>query len=193
MADHRLIAAYRDELLARLPSHLAEEVSGGLADAQEKYLDQGLHPDQAARAAIAEFGSPGVVVEAFRRASPVWSVVRALIVTGPVVGGLWAAALITSHAWQWPIPVAMRLAAGLVLAASVLLLATASLARQHQAARRACLAGSLSLAALDAAATIAVLVQPGIRWLLLIAACASGVRLSYVLGRMRQLVSQPGA
>lgn len=192
MADHGLIAAYRDELLARLPSHLAEEVTDGLADAQENYLGQGLSPDQAARAAIAEFGSPGVVVDAFRRACPVWSVARALIVTGPVVGGLWAAAVITGHAWEGPIPVALRLVAGLVLAASVLLLVTASLTRRYQAARLAGLAGSLGLAALDASAITALLVTPGTQWLLLVAACASATRLTYVCGRLHQLPSHPG-
>ncbi len=108
MAEHRLTAAYRDDLLIRLPAHLADEVSDGLADAQEKYLAQGLTPGESARAAIAEFGSPGVVADAFRRASPAWSAARGLILTGPVVGGLWAAALITGHAWLWPVPPAIR-------------------------------------------------------------------------------------
>jgi hypothetical protein len=38
MAEHRLIAAYRDDLLSQLPAHLADEVSDGLADAEEKYI-----------------------------------------------------------------------------------------------------------------------------------------------------------
>ena len=133
MAEHRLTAAYRDDLRSRLPAHLADEVSDGLADAQEKYLAQGLTPGESARAAIAEFGSPGVVADAFRRASPAWSAARGLILTGPLVGGLWAAALITGHAWLWPVPPAIRLAAGIVLAASVLMLATALRTRRYQA------------------------------------------------------------
>lgn len=192
MAEHRLIAAYRDDLLIRLPAPLAEEVTGGLAEAQEKYLAQGLTPDQAARAAIAEFGSPGIVADAFRRASPAWSATRALILTGPVIGGLWAAALITGHAWQWPIPAAGRVAAAFILGASVFMLATAMRTRRYQAARRACLAGGLGLVFLDAAVTVtALLVAPGIPWLLCAAACASAVRLTYAVGTMRQLASLP--
>jgi hypothetical protein len=192
MAEHRLIAAYRDDLLTRLPSQLAEEVTGGLADAQENYLAHGLTPGQAARAAIAEFGSPGIVADAFRRASPAWSAARALVLTGPVIGGLWAAALITGHAWQWPIPAAGRIAAALILGASVVMLATAARTRRYQAARHACLTGSLGLVSLDAAVTItALLVAPGIPWLLCAAACASALRLTYALGTMRQLASWP--
>jgi hypothetical protein len=193
VAEHRLIAAYRDDLLTRLPSQLAGEVSDGLADAQEKYLAQGLTPDQAARAAIAEFGSPGIVADAFRRASPAWSAARALILTGPVIGGLWAATLITGHAWQWPIPAAGRLAAALTLGASVVMLATATRTRRYQAARHACLAGSLGLVSLDASVTVtALLVAPGIPWLLWAAACASAVRLTYAIPKMQQLASWPG-
>lgn len=193
MAEHRLIAAYRDDLLTQLPAHLADEVSDGLADAHEKYIGQGLNPDQAASAAIAEFGNARVVAEAFRRACPAWRAARALIATGPVVGGWWAAVLIADHAWDWPIPIAIRLLVGAILASSVLLLATSALARRYQAVRRAGLAGCLGLAALDVCAiTTAVLLAPGLQWLVVVAACASAVRLAFVAGRMRGLVSQPG-
>jgi hypothetical protein len=193
MNEHRLIAAYRDDLLARLPAQLAEEVSGGLADAQEKYLAQGLTPDQAARAAIAEFGSAGLVADAFRRACPAWSGARVLMLTGPVVGGLWAASLITGHAWQWPIPAAIRPAAGILLAASVLTLSLATRTRRYKTACRAYLAGSLGLASLDAAVTItALLAAPAIPWLLCTAVCASAARLTYAIGKMHQLAFWPG-
>ncbi len=97
MADHRLIAAYRHDLLTRLPAELAEEVSDGLTDAQEEYVRRGLSPDQAAAAAVAEFGHPGTVADAFRSASPVLRLARILIATGPVVGACWAATLITAR------------------------------------------------------------------------------------------------
>jgi hypothetical protein len=194
MAEQHLIAAYREDLLARLPAHLAGEVSDGLADAQENYIRQGMNPDQAARAAIAEFGEPGTVVDAFRRACPVWRAARALIVTGPVVGGWWAAVLIAGHAWDWPIPIAVRVAAGLLLAASVVLLATATLTSRYHTIRRAGLAGCMGVMALDASVTTtAVLLAPGVRWLLAVAACASATRLTFVAGTMRRLVTQPGS
>jgi hypothetical protein len=192
MAEHGLIAAYRDDLLAQLPAHLADEVSDGLVDAQEKYVGQGLNPDEAASAAIAEFGNAGVVAEAFRRACPAWRAARVLIVTGPMIGGCWAAALIADRAWGWPIPMAVRLLVGAILASSVLLLMTSTLARRYQAIRRAGLAGCVGLAALDVAViTTAVLLAPSLRWLLVVAASASAARLTFVASRMRLLVSQP--
>ena len=193
MAEHRLIAAYRDDLLARLPSHLADEVADGLADAHDKYIGQGLNPDQAASAAIAEFGNAGLVAEAFRRACLAWRVARALIITGPLVGGCWAAALIADRAWEWPIPIAVRFMVGVVLAGSVLLLVASALARRYQQVRRAGLAGCLGLAVLDVCViTTAVLLAPSLRWLLVVAVCASAVRLTVVVGGLHRLVSQPG-
>jgi hypothetical protein len=193
MAEHRLIAAYRDDLLARLPAHLADEVSDGLADAHEKYVGQGLNPDQAASAAIAEFGNADVVAEAFRHICPAAMAARILIVTGPVVGGCWAVALIADRAWDWPIPVAVRLLVGVILAGSVLLLVSSALARRYQAVRRAGLAGCLGLAALDVCViTTVALVAPGLQWLLVVAASASAVRLTFLARRLRRLVSQPG-
>jgi hypothetical protein len=194
MAEHRLIAAYRNDLLVQLPVHLADEVSGGLADAHENYVSQGLTPDQAACAAIEEFGNARRVADAFRRACPAWRAARALIVTGPVVGGLWAAALIADRAWDWPIPIAVRLLVGAILASSVLLLVASALARRYQAVRRAGLAGCIGLAALDASMiTTAILLAPSLRWLLVLAASASAVRLTFVASGMRRLVSQPGS
>jgi hypothetical protein len=191
MAQHRLIAAYRDDLLAQLPAHLADEVSDGLADAQEKYIGQGLNPDRAASAAIAEFGNADVVAEAFRHTCPAARAARTLIVTGPVVGGCWAAALIAGRAWDWPIPAAVRLLVGVILAGSVLLLVASALARRYQAVRRAGLAGCLGLAALDVfVITTAVLLAPSLQWLLVVAASASAVRLTFLAGRMRRLASQ---
>jgi hypothetical protein len=193
MAEHRLIAAYRDDLHGRLPHQLTQEVSDGLADAHEKYIRQGLNPDQAASAAIAEFGNARVVADAFRQASPVWRAARGLIVTGPVVGGCWAAALIAGQAWEWPIPLAVRLLVGMVLACSVVLLAVSALARRYQAVRRAGITGCLGLAALDISViTTALLLAPGLRWLLIVAASASAARLTFVAGTMRRLLCQPG-
>lgn len=189
MAEHRLIAAYRDDLLSQLPAELADEVSDGLADALEKYLSQGLTPDAAARAAIAEFGEARLVAGAFRRGCPARQLARALIVTGPVVGGWWAAVLIADRAWDWPIPIAVRLLVGVILAGSVLLLVVSALARRYQAIRRAALAGCLGLAVLDICViTTAIALAPGLRWLLVVAASASAARLVFVTRRMHALV-----
>ena len=191
MADHGLIAAYRHDLQARLPAELAEEVSDGLTDAQEEYVRRGLSPDEAAAAAIAEFGQPGTVVDAFRSACPVLRLARILIVTGPIVGGWWAAALITGRAWDWSVPIAALLLVGLLLAASVVMLATASLTPRYQSLRRAGIAGCLGIAVLDATViTTAMPLASDARWLVVIAICLSAVRLTFVLGGLRRCLAK---
>ncbi len=190
MAEHRLIAAYRDDLLRRLPAHLADEVFDGLSDAAEKYLGEGLTTDQAARAAVDEFGNARAVAAAFRRACPAWRAARALIMTGPLVGGWWAAALIADHAWEWPVPVAVRLFVAVVLPSSVILLVVSVLTQRYQAVRRAGIAGCLGLLAVDVSViATAIQLAPGIRWLLVVAASLSAGRLAFVAGRVHSLVA----
>lgn len=181
MAEHGLIAAYRHDLLARLPADLANEVSDGLTDAYEQFLLRGLNPDQAAMAAIGEFGQPRAVADAFRRACPVFTFARTLIFTGPIVGGCWGAALITSRAWDWPIPAAARLLVGLVLAASIAMLATASRTNRYQSLLRAGIAGCLGIAVLDCSVVIAVMsLAPRVGWMMFVAVCISAARLTFV-------------
>ena len=193
MADHSLIAAFRHDLLARLPADVAEEVADGLTDAYEQHLCSGMSPDEAATTALAEFGDSDMVVDAFRRTSPARRLARALIVTGPAVGGLWAAALITSRAWDWPVPIGARLVVGPLVAVSVALLVTAVLTRHHQALRRAGIAGCLGVALLDASMITTVMVlAPAARWLFVIAACVSAARLTFLAGAMRKILAQPG-
>jgi len=192
-AGHGSMEAYRRDLFARLPADLAEEVADGLADACEHYKRGGLSPDQAAAAAISEFGDTSLVVDAFRRASPVRRVARILIMTGPAVGGWWAAALIGTRAWDWPIAANARLAVGPLVAACVALLAIAVLTRRYQVLRRAGVAGCLGVALLDASVVTTVLVLGPIgRWLLIVAACVSAARLAFIAGAMRRVLPQPG-
>lgn len=194
MVGRSLIAAYRQELLARLPADVAEEVASGLADAYQHYVRSGLSSEQAAAAAIAEFGDVSLIVDAFRRASPVRRLARVLIVTGPVVGGWWATALIVSRAWDWTVPIGARLAAGPLVAASVLLLMTALLTRHYRSLRRAGIAGCLGVATLDAAViTAALVLAPAGRWLFAVAACVSAARLTFVARAMPQVLAQPDA
>jgi hypothetical protein len=178
MAEHCLIQRYNEVLLAELPVQLAEEVADGLAEANSKYLRQGLSQDDAAHAAISEFGDARAVVEAFTRSSPARHTARRLIATGPIVGGCWAVALITGRAWEWPIPNADRLLLGATLIGSVIVVLTAAMARRYRLAQRAGVAGCAGLALMDASAIAAVLTAaPSISWLAVLAACASTSRL----------------
>jgi hypothetical protein len=117
MASHRLsadtathddaLAAYLADLAARLrgPRRRREailaELSDGLNQAAQDHRAAGLTPDQAATAAIAQFGTPQAVADAFggelatayARRTIVW-----FIATGPLVGIWW---LLLLHPSPW--------------------------------------------------------------------------------------------
>ena len=190
MAEHSLIAGYHATLAAGLPAELADEVIDGLIEADAKYRQQGLDAENAARAAITEFGEPSLVVEEFTRVSPAKRIARRLMVTGPVVGLCWGAALIDARAWQWPVPGLIRLALGAVLAASVIVLVIAVLARRYRRVHRASMVACIGLAALDALAVTAALVgAPSFGWLLGLAACVSTARLTFVARSFRRVLA----
>jgi hypothetical protein len=77
------------------------ELRDGLWEATTAHLEQGLHPQQAAHAALQEFGDPTTVASAF---TPELAGIQArrtaltLTRTGPLVGMLWIAALAAIHA-----------------------------------------------------------------------------------------------
>jgi hypothetical protein len=178
MAEPRLIRGYRAALLAGLPALLAEEVSDGLAEAYADHLRQGLVSDDAAAAAVAEFGDPAAVIAAFCRASTASRLARGLIATGPVIGACWAAALMTGHAWNWPIPAIGPAIVAALLSASIVTLLTAARSRRYRPARRSGTAGCIGIAILDVTMiTAAIALAPVATWLVAIAICASTARL----------------
>ena len=186
MTEHSLIAAYTNDLRARLPAALAEEVLDGLTEAHDKYLSLGMTPEHAARVAIAEFGDPGIVADAFRRTCPARRNARTLLVTGPVVGGCWACVLIAGRAWNWPIPAVVPILLGLTLAASVALLAMAAVAPRYRVVQRTGTAGCLGIVVLDVSAILTAVVSASTtRSLVAIAACASAARLIIVARTLR--------
>jgi hypothetical protein len=190
VAEHSLIADYRAALAAGLPAELADEVIDGLIEADAKYRQQGLNAESAAQAAITEFGEPSLVIEEFTRTAPAKRIARRLMVTGPVVGLCWGAALIDARAWQWPVPGLIRLVLGAVLAASVTVLVIAVLARRYRRVHRASTAACIGLAALDALAVTAALVgAPSFGWLLGLAACFSTARLTFVARSFRRVLA----
>jgi hypothetical protein len=125
MPEPGLIQNYLATLSGQLPAPVVAELADGLEETRQHYLRQGLDPDAAAEAAVAEFGEPGVIVTAFIQASPARRAACTLLATGPVVGACWAVALITGRAWAWPVPDLGRVLIGLALLAVIGLLAAA--------------------------------------------------------------------
>jgi hypothetical protein len=113
----QLVEDYLAQVGARLPGPVREradiiaELRGGLLDAVDAYRDAGLSAPDAAATAIEEFGGPGRVAAAFGPGlalSQARRVALTLLVTGPLVGLLWAIAATASHIasraalpWHW--------------------------------------------------------------------------------------------
>lgn len=101
-----MVEGYLDEIARRLPGpdrahgDVVAELRTGLVDTMEAYQSAGLSTDQAAQAAIREFGDPGRVAAGFRAeiaAAQARRVVVTLLVTGPLTGLLWIATALASH------------------------------------------------------------------------------------------------
>jgi len=90
MRGPSLISGYLDALASQLPGPVVEELAGGLEDAYRRHLGLGLAPEAAARAAVAEFGDPGLIAAEFARAHPARRAARRLLAAaggGGVLGG----------------------------------------------------------------------------------------------------------
>jgi hypothetical protein len=188
MPEHRLIRDCVAELAAQLPPAVVAELADGLDQTRQHYLRQGLGPDAAARAALAEFGEPRAIVAAFTCTSPARRAARTLLATGPLAGACWAAVLISNHAWTWPVPPATRVAPGIALIAVIALLASASFSASYRSARRAAAAACLGLTALDATMlTATAVLAPPVIWPVIFAAAASAARISYSARALRAI------
>ena len=190
MSGSGLIEGYRAAVAAQLPASVADELADGLAETYHSYLEKGLGPDAAARAAVAEFGEPTVVVAAFTRASPARRAARRLLLTGPLIGACWGAVLVTGHAWTWPVPLVARVLAGVSLAAVIALLAATVRISHYRPARRAATAACAGLAAWDLAAVAVTMVL--IRhtpWPALLAVPASASRIAFTARAIRSVLA----
>lgn len=113
----RTVPSYLTEISARLPGSrrvragIVAELHAGLLDAIDACQAAGLSADQAATAAMREFGDPAQIAAAFGPevgARHARSTALALVRTGPVIGLLWTAAGLASHIgirglapWHW--------------------------------------------------------------------------------------------
>jgi hypothetical protein len=184
-----LIQEYQAAISARLPGRIAEELADGLDDTYRSYLGQGLSPDAAARAAVAEFGEPEIVAAAFTRSSPSRRIARQLLAIGPAVGACWAAVLIASPAWSWPVPVPVRVLAGAALIVIIAMLGIAASARRYLLARRAAAAACSGLVVLDMlAVSVAVLSIWSLPWPVILALPASTFRAGFIARAIRSVL-----
>lgn len=191
MAEPRLIRDYRAALSRQLPAPIAEEVAGGLTETYQACLRRDHAPDIAARSAIAEFGDPQLIVAEFTRASPARRAARRLLATGPAAGACWAAALVTSQAQAWPVPLAARVLLGLTLAAVVTMFTIAALGTRYQLAIRTALAGCVGITALDIAMITGVLLAaPAITWITAAAIAVSTARIIVSTRAVRPLLAR---
>ena len=131
------------------------------------------------------------MVGEFTRQAPARRAARLLLATGPVAGACWAAALILSRAWTWPVPAAARLSFGAVLLLAVLVLAVAATSRHSYRRTRLTAAAGPVILALDATAVAAaVLAAPALTVALGIAAGASLGRIAFTAWTLPRLAAR---
>ncbi len=182
MSGPGLIDGYLAELSADLPARIVEELADGLDETCRRYLGRGLAQDAAARAAVAEFGEPRVIMAAFTDASRGRRTARRLLAVGPGVGTYWAIVLITARAWQWPVPMVARVLFGVLLIAVIGFLVAAALGRHYRPVCRAAATGCVGTAIVDAAVTGAVLLTaPALAWPVAVAVALSADRSTFAL------------
>jgi hypothetical protein len=88
MREPSLIAGYLDAMAGQLPGPVVAELAGGLEETYRRHLGLGLGlaSKAAARAAVTEFGDPGLIAAEFTRVHPARPAARRLLAAGPVVG-----------------------------------------------------------------------------------------------------------
>lgn len=112
MPDNVLITDYLRDLGRRLPSGVVAELADGVLETYQHRLADGLAADTAARTALVEFGRVEEIESEFALRSVGRKAARTVLITGPVVGACWGAALVASHVWTSPIPTAARVSLG---------------------------------------------------------------------------------
>jgi hypothetical protein len=182
VASHELIDGYLADLSRRLPAEIIDELADGITETWQHHLAAGSTPAEAARLAVAEFGTPDQVNLAFAAQQPGRRIARLLLATGPLVGACWGASLITADVWTWPIPPAAAISFGLSLLAVVVTLLASATSRDNYRRARLGSFGAFALVALDALMLIAVLLlAPALVWPMAVAIPISLARIVTIL------------
>jgi hypothetical protein len=178
MASHQLIDDYIARLAGRLPAEVVDELGDGLTETWQHYLDQGRGPDEAAHAAIAEFGSADLVADEFVAQSHGRRTARLMLASGPIMALCWGPSLVAAKVWTWPVPRLAAAAYALAFVAVVASLLVAASSRHSLRSTKLGVAGSFVLMGLDAAmVTAAVALTPAFVWPLAVAIPASLARI----------------
>jgi hypothetical protein len=178
MASHELIDDYLANLAGRLPAEVVDELADGLIETWLHHLDQGCRPDEAARAAIAEFGTADRVADEFVAQSPARRIARLMLATGPIMALCWGPSLIAAKVWTWPVPRAAAAAYALAFVGVVASLVLAASSRHGLRRTRLGLVGSVVLIGLDAAMVAAAAAfAPVFVWPMVVAIPASLTRI----------------
>ncbi|MFD1930883.1 hypothetical protein ACFSKW_05265 [Nonomuraea mangrovi] len=186
MAGHELIDTQLGLLAARLPPQVVEELADGLHEAYEARLAIHNDPDQAARAALADFGDADTITASFMAQSPWRRAATVLLLTGPLMAAAWATTLLSVHAWAWSLPIAVKVGYGAALLAVVaVLIAVVREKRAYRRTRTLLIGSATTLIVLDMLALTALsLLAAGPGWPMLLAIPASVIR---ILAIMRSL------
>lgn len=190
MHESGVIENYLTALSAQLPAPIIDELADGLDQTRQRYLSEGLEAEAATDAALTEFGAAEVILADFARQRPGRRAARRILAAGPVVGGCWGLALITSRAWTWPVPDAGRLLLGVALVTVIGLLAAAAFGKKYRSVGRAGAAGCVGMAVLDTVMLVIVAVAvPVLVWPVFLAAAASAARLTFTARTLRTLLA----
>jgi hypothetical protein len=193
--EPRALRGYLAVLAARLPPSVTDELADGLTETYQSHRSRGLAPEEAAAAAVAEFGPAEEIATAFTPVNPARRAARRLLGIGPVVGACWVAALLTSRAgrsWAgWTSPGALWVMGALVLAGLIGLLTVAALGRRYRLAAATGVAGCFGYAALDTALIVAaILVLAPVGWFTALAIAASSARIAVTARALRPALAR---
>ncbi|KAA9373917.1 hypothetical protein F5972_33695 [Microbispora cellulosiformans] len=171
---------------------MADVLADGLLASYDDQIGRFGDPDAAALAALADFGDADTVTAAFVRASPARKAAFTLLVAGPIAGLGWGAVLVTADGWASAIPLASRLALGLLLGSVVLMLVIAVREqRRCRTVRLAAPGGAGTVAVLDTVmlGTVVTLVPPP-SLLLLVALTGSVARIMLAARAIPALITR---
>lgn len=191
MAGHPLIDDHLAVLAGRLPADAVDELADGLIETWQRHLAAGMSATEAARTAIAEFGTGDEITRAFVAQAPGRRTAVAMLATGPAVGACWATCLIAAEVWTWPIAAAAIATYGAALLTVVVALVVAATSRASYRRTRLGAAGGIGLMLLDATMIAAVLLAaPTLVWPMAVAIPASLARIGLTVRRLPRLAAR---